>query len=51
MRFYYQYIFERIPGLTKVAKEEGLTALQYMQKYGAYEIEKGESYKMNETYR
>ena len=46
---YYQYIFERVPGLPKVAKEEGLTELEYMQKYGTFEIEKGESYKMNET--
>ncbi len=46
---YYQYIFERIKGLPETAKKEGLTELEYMQKYGAYEIEKGESYKMNET--
>ncbi len=46
---YYQYIFERVKGLPETAKKEGLTELQYMQKYGAFEIEKGESYKKNET--
>ena len=46
---YYQYIFERVPGLPKTAKAEGLTELEYMQKYGTFEIEKGESYKKNET--
>ncbi|MDH5397734.1 MAG: molybdopterin-dependent oxidoreductase [Cyclobacteriaceae bacterium] len=37
---YYQYIFERIKGLPEVAKKEGLTELDYMKKYGAFEIEK-----------
>ncbi len=46
---YYQYIFERVQGLPEVAKKEGLTELQYMSKYGAFEIEKGESYKKNEN--
>jgi len=50
---YYQYIFERIKGLNETAKADGFTgqfaALEYMKKYGAYEIEKGESYKMNEN--
>jgi anaerobic selenocysteine-containing dehydrogenase len=46
---YYQYIFERVKGLPEAAKKEGITELQYMQKYGAFEIEKGESYKKNET--
>ena len=46
---YYQYIFERVPGLPETAKKEGLTELQYMSKYGAFEIEKGESYHKNET--
>ncbi len=46
---YYQYIFERVPGLEEIARKEGVTALEYMQKYGAFEIEKGESYKKNET--
>lgn len=46
---YYQYIFERIEGLPEKAAKEGLTAFEYMSKYGAYEIEKGESYLKNET--
>ena len=46
---YYQYIFERIKGLPAAAKKEGITEFQYMSKYGAFEIEKGESYKMNEN--
>ncbi len=37
---YYQYIFERVKGLPETAKAEGLTELDYMKKYGAYEIEK-----------
>jgi anaerobic selenocysteine-containing dehydrogenase len=37
---YYQYIFERVPGLSEAAKKEGLTELNYMKRYGAFEIEK-----------
>ncbi len=37
---YYQYIFEHTPGLPEAAKKEGLTELQYMRKYGAFEVEK-----------
>lgn len=37
---YYQYIFEHTPGLPEKAAEEGLSALDYMKKYGAYEVEK-----------
>ncbi len=36
---YYRYIFENIPGLKEKAAEEGLSALDYMRKYGAYEVE------------
>ena len=36
---YYQYIFEHTPGLTEKAKAEGLTELEFMRKYGAYEVE------------
>lgn len=36
---YYQYTFERVPGLTEVAKAEGLTELEYMRKHGAFLIE------------
>lgn len=37
---YYQYIFERTKGLPEAAEKEGLTPLDYMKKYGAFEIEK-----------
>ena len=37
---YYQYIFENVPGLPEKAAEEGLTPLEYMKKYGAFEVEK-----------
>ena len=37
---YYQFIFENIKGLPETAEKEGLTPLEYMKKYGAYEIEK-----------
>lgn len=37
---YYQYIFDHTEGLPEKAKEEGLTPLDYMRKYGAFEIEK-----------
>lgn len=37
---YYQYIFERVPGLPEAAKKEGLTELDYMKRYGAFEVEK-----------
>jgi len=36
---YYQYIFERIPGLPEAAKKEGLSELHYMRKHGAFLIE------------
>jgi len=37
---YYRHVFENsVPGLPEKAKEEGLTPLQYMRKYGAFEIE------------
>ena len=37
---YYQYVFENVPGLPESAAKEGLSALDYMRKYGAYEVEK-----------
>ena len=37
---YYQYIFENTKGLPEAAAKEGLTALDYMRKYGAFEVEK-----------
>ncbi len=35
---YYQYLFERVPGLPEAAEAEGLTALEYMRKHGAFLI-------------
>lgn len=37
---YYQFIFENTKGLPEAAKAENLTPLDYMRKYGAFEIEK-----------
>lgn len=37
---YYQFIFENTKGLKEKAEEEGLTALEFMRKYGAFEVEK-----------
>ena len=36
---YYQYIFEHTKGLPEKAAEEGLTPLDYMRKYGAFEVD------------
>ena len=36
---YYQYIFEKTKGLVETAEKEGLTALEYMRKYGAYLVD------------
>ncbi len=36
---YYQYIFENVKGLPEKAAEEGLSPLDYMRKYGAFEVE------------
>ncbi len=35
---YYGYLFDRVPGLPEKAKEQSLTPLNYMRKYGAYEV-------------
>jgi anaerobic selenocysteine-containing dehydrogenase len=38
---YYEYIFENsVPGLKERAAEEGLTPLDFMRRYGAFEINK-----------
>jgi anaerobic selenocysteine-containing dehydrogenase len=37
---YYQYIFENTKGVPETAAKEGLTPLDYMRKYGAFEVEK-----------
>jgi anaerobic selenocysteine-containing dehydrogenase len=45
---YYRWIFENsVPGLPEAAAKENLTPLEYMRKYGAFEI-KGEVHKLNE---
>lgn len=36
---YYQYLFERVKGLPEAARKEGLSELEYMKKYGAFEVE------------
>ena len=36
---YYRYIFEHTPGLKETASKEGLSALDYMKKYGAFAVE------------
>ena len=37
---YYQYIFEHTKNLPETAEKEGLSPLDYMRKYGAFEVEK-----------
>lgn len=37
---YYQYIFEHTKGLPEAARKEELTELEYMKKYGAFEVER-----------
>jgi anaerobic selenocysteine-containing dehydrogenase len=44
---YYQFIFENTPNLPAAAKKEGISELEYMKKYGAFEIEP-HTYKMHE---
>ncbi len=44
---YYQYIFENIAGLPEAARNAGMTELDYMKKFGAFEVET-HSYKKNE---
>ncbi|GAB4162777.1 MAG: molybdopterin-dependent oxidoreductase [Candidatus Promineifilaceae bacterium] len=37
---YYRWIFENsVPGLPEAATQEGLTPLEYMRKYGAFEVQ------------
>lgn len=45
---YYQYIFEHTKGLPETAAQEGLSALEYMRKYGAFVVEKS-AYLKNEN--
>ena len=36
---YYQFIFENTPGLPEAAAEQQMSPLDYMRKYGAFEVE------------
>ncbi len=45
---YYRYIFEHTPGLTEKAAKEGLSPLEYMRKYGAFEVQSN-VYEKNKT--
>ena len=46
---YYRWIFENsVPGLPETAKAAGLTPLEYMRKYGAFEIE-GDCYGLHKS--
>jgi anaerobic selenocysteine-containing dehydrogenase len=46
---YYAWMFENsVPGLKETAAAQGLTALEYMQRYGAFAID-GEPYELHET--
>jgi len=39
---YYGWMFENsVPGLPEAARDEGLTPLEYMRRYGAFEIRRG----------
>lgn len=44
---YYAHAFERVPGLPEAAAKENLTPLEYMRKFGAFEVKKRE-YRRNE---
>jgi anaerobic selenocysteine-containing dehydrogenase len=40
---YYRWIFENsVPGLPEAAAEEGLTPLDYMRRYGAFQVKSGD---------
>ncbi|HEY3243953.1 MAG TPA: molybdopterin-dependent oxidoreductase [Phycisphaerae bacterium] len=39
---YYEYAFERVPGLPQTAATEGLSPLAYMRKLGAFEVRQRE---------
>ncbi len=46
---YYRWIFENsVPGLPAAAAKLGLTALEYMRKFGAFQVE-GTGYRQHET--
>lgn len=37
---YYAYAFDRVPGLPEAAQKENLSPLNYMRKFGAFEVKK-----------
>lgn len=39
---YYAYAFERVPGLPEAARKKDLAPLDYMRKFGAFEVKKRE---------
>jgi anaerobic selenocysteine-containing dehydrogenase len=39
---YYQHLLDRVPGLPHAAQQAGLSTLDYMRKFGAFEIKKRE---------
>jgi hypothetical protein len=39
---YYRYVFEHTKGLPETAAKEGLSALDYMKKYGAFTVSRTE---------
>ncbi|TWT42182.1 Polysulfide reductase chain A precursor [Phycisphaerae bacterium RAS1] len=39
---YYEYAFDRVPGLKETAAQAGLSPLDYMRKFGAFEVKKRE---------
>jgi len=45
---YYRYIFEHTPGLPEKAAGEGMTPLEYMRRYGAFEVH-SDIYEKNKT--
>ena len=45
---YYQYLFERVPGLPEAAEKEGTDALGYMRRHGAFLIEES-TYEKHKT--
>jgi len=47
---YYRWIFENsVPGLPEAAAKEGLTPLEYMRKYGVFEVKKENYAPFNKT--
>ncbi|MFZ2178277.1 MAG: molybdopterin-dependent oxidoreductase [Rhodococcus sp. (in: high G+C Gram-positive bacteria)] len=45
---YYRWVFENsVPGLPKAAADQGLTPLEYMRKYGVFEVGK-DAYRLDE---